>query len=328
MKRPHADLMDDLAARHAPLAALIGDRPIHYVDVPMYANVGDLLIMLGTERFFERHRLRVAHRCTYFQFEPARVRPGEVVVFQGGGNLGDLYRHPQAERDAGIARLPGHRIIVLPQSIHFDDPAERERTAARWRRHPDLHLGVRDRDSQAQARSFTPHVHLLPDMAHQLWPLRPPPPPGGRHGTLHFLRTDGEATGAPGAPARGHAPAGPVTRADWPAFVGRRETLYRQITRTLRVLHALRLDGPLVAPALAAWRRHAEALLAEAAALFDRHEHLVTDRLHGHILACLLDRPHEVRDNRYGKNTRYLRDWTGASDRVALSPPDPADAPR
>lgn len=324
---PHAEVMDRLAARHGQIAELIGGRPVQYVDVPMYANVGDLLIMLGTERFFERHRIEVRRRSAYFNFDLSRVRPDEVVVFQGGGNFGDLYEHPQSVRDTSIERLAGHRVIVMPQSLHFRDPEAIARMAPRYRRHPDFHLCVRDRESMVMAREFTPNVHLLPDMAHQLWPLQRSAhaaPPCDRTGrVLHFIRTDGESGEPPSLPGTEHAA---VTRCDWPDFVGRRDAVYLNLCRALRVLRALRLDGQVSQPALRAWRGHVEALAAQAIALFGSHERVVTDRLHGHILSCLLAVPNQVIDNAYGKNSRYVGEWTGASDIVELIAPVAAAA--
>ena len=56
--------------------------------------------------------------------------------------------------------------------------------------------------------------------------------------------------------------------------------------------------------------------------LLARGETVVTDRLHGHILALLLGIPHVVMDNDYGKVGAYIAAWTQASPlvRQARSP--------
>jgi pyruvyl transferase EpsO len=43
---------------------------------------------------------------------------------------------------------------------------------------------------------------------------------------------------------------------------------------------------------------------------------LVTDRLHAHILACLIGRPNVVVDNSYGKVSAFLERWTSGSPLV------------
>jgi pyruvyl transferase EpsO len=54
---------------------------------------------------------------------------------------------------------------------------------------------------------------------------------------------------------------------------------------------------------------------------------VVTDRLHGHILALLLGIPHVVLDNSYGKLHHFIRTWTHASPLVRMAAaPDEATA--
>ena len=66
------------------------------------------------------------------------------------------------------------------------------------------------------------------------------------------------------------------------------------------------------------WIAYSERLVEDAARLFARHDLIVTDRLHGHILACLLNRKNIVLDNSYGKNSRYVTAWTQGSELVTL----------
>jgi pyruvyl transferase EpsO len=49
----------------------------------------------------------------------------------------------------------------------------------------------------------------------------------------------------------------------------------------------------------------------------DSAERVVTDRLHGHILSRLLDKPQIVIDNDYGKIRRYIGVWGGGDTRLA-----------
>jgi pyruvyl transferase EpsO len=45
-------------------------------------------------------------------------------------------------------------------------------------------------------------------------------------------------------------------------------------------------------------------------------EFVITDRLHVHILSLLMDLPHVVLDNSYGKITRFMDLWTKDYDKV------------
>jgi pyruvyl transferase EpsO len=67
-----------------------------------------------------------------------------------------------------------------------------------------------------------------------------------------------------------------------------------------------------------AWAAYANRLIGDAVDLFAASDHVVTDRLHGHILACLMDKPSTVVDNFYGKNFSYVNAWTAGSGLVTL----------
>ena len=60
----------------------------------------------------------------------------------------------------------------------------------------------------------------------------------------------------------------------------------------------------------------ATARVARGLRLLSRGQTIATDRLHGHILALLLDIPHVVFDNDYGKIGRYVATWTQGSPRL------------
>jgi pyruvyl transferase EpsO len=66
----------------------------------------------------------------------------------------------------------------------------------------------------------------------------------------------------------------------------------------------------------ARYRAQANAECQRGVELLGRGRAIVTDRLHGHILSLLLDRPHVVVDNSYGKIGGVLDAWTGADPLV------------
>jgi pyruvyl transferase EpsO len=309
----HAVLMHALAGRHAAIAELIGERPFHYVDIPVHGNIGDLLILHGTLAFFERYRLTPRIAAPALSYRPQWLKRGEAVVFHGGGNFGDLYDEygMHALREAVVANCPENRIVIMPQSIHFTNRERCERSARLFRRHPDVHIVVRDVPSFRIAQEFSEHVYLLPDMAHQLYPLAAE---GGKTGgTLMISRMDDEKIHA--GCAAGLAVA--VTT-DWPVVVGDKE---HRIDRYRRAMHGMnRLGLGWIGNRLlfAQWTAFSGRLIDDAVRLFSAHDRIVTDRLHGHILACLMNKPSIVLDNSYGKNSRYVGAWTADSALVSL----------
>ncbi len=67
------------------------------------------------------------------------------------------------------------------------------------------------------------------------------------------------------------------------------------------------------------WTRYSRRLVADAVKLVCTHESVTTNRLHGDILACLLDKPNTVVDNRYGNNFSYIEAWIANSQIVSLT---------
>ena len=305
----HANIMDGLARRHDVLLPILNGNPIHYLDLPFYGNVGDLLIMMGTLRFFKRHQVRVDTMGMYFNYSTSRAKEGDVIVFQGGGNFGDIYGPFQAFREKVIAALPNNRIVILPQSIHFSTPDSFDRCATLLSRHQDLHICVRDSQSAQMARGMTPNVYLLPDMAHQLWPMQRSSSPTAP--LLQVCRRDREARN-------------PTTISldtfDWEDLVGKKWAFFLSQVAERCIFHAHRIgiNSPFSNLEARLWIAQSERFVDQAVSLFSAYERIRSDRLHAHILSCLLSIPNQISDNSYGKNGRYAASWTAASPLVSI----------
>ena len=312
--RAHAAFMSSLALKHDLVARLIGARSFHYVDIPVHGNIGDLLILHGTMAFFTKKKLVPKIVAPTFGYRPEWTSDGEVVVFHGGGNFGDLYWNSGSQRlrEQMVTLLPKNRIIVLPQTLHFSSAEKQHRSARIFRAHRDVHLCVRDEPSLRMATEFTDHVYLLPDMAHQLYPLGPQGNPAGV-GTLLVNRADREKGASTAAWAHKIS-----RKVDWPELVGTRERHIDRFRRAVRLLRRHGLGRPGSNVLSRAWIAYSKTLIQDAADLFAPHEHIVTDRLHAHILACLMNKRSTVVDNSYGKNSGYVNAWTAASGLVTL----------
>lgn len=300
--------MIDLKNEHRIIADLIGGRGVHYVDLPMHGNVGDLLIMLGSLQFMAENEIACSAVASFRNYSSKWLGPDKILVLHGGGNLGDLYPRYQSFRERMVEQLPDNRIIILPQTIHFSSEEAFAKSVKIFSRHPDLHICTRDARSYALARSMSENCYLLPDMAHQLYPLM-------RTGqatrkTLGLVRTDKESTRNIGMDAD--------TTTDWPAFVGRNFRLVRYYRAMARYSYQLHCGAAVADFQTRMWVRYAKKIVAGAVDMFSDHSRVVSDRLHAHILSCLLDMPNEIMDNSYGKNSSYIKQWTGASPLVKL----------
>jgi pyruvyl transferase EpsO len=223
-----------------------------------------------------------------------------------------LYPNIHDLREELITRFTNNRVVILPQTIFFKSDANCERAAAAFRNHPDLHFFIRDKVSQQIARRFTNNVYLAPDMAHQLYPIVPT---DTGTGVLRIARVDDEKPVTPEALKDLHFD----TRTDWVELLGSENKLIHLGWRAHGGFKSRKWDTALKLMIRWYWLPVAQRFSNKAIALFSRHDHIVTDRLHGHILSCLMDKKHTVIDNSYGKNTAYMNEWTGESELVRLA---------
>jgi exopolysaccharide biosynthesis predicted pyruvyltransferase EpsI len=282
-------------------------EPVALVDFPNHANAGDSLIWLGELAWLRAAGHELVYTADHTGLCPRELErrlPGGTILLHGGGNLGDLWPTYQALRERVITSFPRHRIVQLPQTVHFREAAAVARMERVVRSHPDLVVCVRDRRSEAFARErLAARTELLPDMAFALGPLHPCP---AAHEAVCLLRGDSERA------EHVVVPAGP--QLDWPARTRRWRSL-RQTTRVVGKLSALL--PPLARTAAPLLSRGYELLARErlraALRVIGLGEVLVTDRLHGHILALLAGVPHVLLDNSYGKLGEFRAAWTAAA---------------
>jgi pyruvyl transferase EpsO len=329
ISKSHAEVMQGLSL----MLNQIGDvvprgAEIAYLDVPLHFNVGDQLINLGAEAFFKRMDYKVSVRMSLFDLchidwisprkttlKDSAVRrlkvlnPGAILVLHGGGNFGDIYPEYQIMRELIVEAFPERRVVLLPQSMHFSSPAEEQASLRRLFVHKDLHICVRDVESRDALRRLVPNAGiLLPDMAHALWATPGwEPANSATKKTLVLRRTDSEtAEGIGGAAAD-------VTEFDWPSMVTSTDNL---LFRVIRRAMAGNMDPSYKLP-MAGWYRLRDYLVRRAINIFGQHTDVVTDRLHGMILASLLSQRLQFADNSYGKLSRYVGAWLHESPLIS-----------
>ena len=290
------------------------------IDFPNYPNVGDSAIYLGELAClaslgvpFPRF---ICDLRTYDRAELAhRLGPGGLILLAGGGTFGDLWPAPQELREEIVRSFPQHRIIQLPQTIHFERPDALRRARSVVNGHRHITLLVRDAQSLEIARSeFTAASHLCPDAAFALGSLGRP-----RRATQHrlwLLRTDKESRGGVTRPVGEFA-------VDWleePAMWRRRASYL--------LMGAVRRKGiaPVARPLLMRlYASLARQRLTRGLELLASAQVVITDRLHGHILCVLMGMPHVMLDNSYGKLSSFHETWTAGVDNVRLAR-SPAEA--
>jgi pyruvyl transferase EpsO len=279
-------------------------------DFPNYANVGDSAIWLGEEAYLRMRkdlRTRVVDDCSIRHRRLPRLASSVVVLIQGGGNLGDLWIQHQELRETLIGHYREHRIIQLPQSIHFGDVANEDRCRRVFSAHRDFHLLVRDHASLEWGKTLhAGPTYLCPDMALCLGQLPRTSEP--RHDIVALLRADKETvTGKASGEHMGN-----TVIVDW---LEEAPSLAQRITETAERLQARypRRLAPLYGIKRHLYHHLAMERLKRGCAILASGKIVITDRLHAHILCTLMGVPHVVLDNSYRKIGGFRDAWhTGA----------------
>lgn len=293
---------------HKIIANLIGSEQFHYIDVPMYMNIGDHLIAHGTFKFFEKSNLNFC-RASGLPFYKFRwINNVNVLVFGGGGNFGDLWPEIHQRRMQLIdeALELGKRVIVLPQSLWYSNIENLKLDLSILQGRENFYLFVRDKQSYQIGKNIHENVYLVPDMAHHIYneleqassDVKP------NKDVLYFLRNDKE-----GVISRNEfEKKGRIW--DWDDVL-KIDNCGRDFQRVLKIYNLFyrKLNISNFDRKLFLWRKSSWKIVMEAAKLFASHKLIVTDRLHGLIFASMLNRSFSIRDNLYNKISNYENAW-------------------
>ncbi|MBU6952257.1 MULTISPECIES: polysaccharide pyruvyl transferase family protein [unclassified Hahella] len=275
-------------------------KKVVYLDYPLHLNLGDLLIYKGTLTLLEELGAQVEMSFSTSnadRFFRTRIPEDRVLLLHGGGNFGDIYSIHQALREKVIKQFPNNPILIMPQSVHFNEPEKFLQNCALYREHKNLKMYVRDQESfNFMAQALAPEqLFMAPDLATMLidewtWPQQMP------ERTLMFRRKDCESVSSAAA----------ADAFDWNSLYTsmdmKKFRLFNRVSGLERKHDVNLFTSPL-------WVRFSDALINKAVNFYQSYGQVDTDRLHGAILALLLGRPVLLSDNCYNKIDRYVRCW-------------------
>lgn len=300
------------------LNAIIDNKKICYLDIPVYGNFGDLLIFKGTLNFLKENDYEVTHCLSVFNFYDAAVTDDVTILLQGGGNIGDLYPLHQQFREHIISKFPNHRIVILPQTIHFGSHEQFDKSSAIFSKHQNLHICVRDTVSYEQAGKFSNKVYLFPDMAHQLYPINISVKKA-LDKIFYFRRQDVEF--------KNDIDSTLLARmdeiGDWADLIGsQHQSIINSMNRMQRIFSALMLNKFTADFTSKIWIIYVDFLYGRITKKLAKFKGIYSNRLHGYILANLMSIDSYLIDNSYSKNKHYYDTWMhiqesrGTNDRI------------
>ena len=278
-----------------------------------YPNPGDSAIYLATLVLLDALGVVIEASVTWTQCSrmlPALLGRNTRVVLVGGGNLGDLYPRVHNHRLGAVSASAGHLVIQLPVSAWFRELGSAAHTAEIVAAHGDVVLFDRDQQSADRVAQAGMAPLVVPDSVTMLT-ADPGQLSEQAAPILWLARTDDESVVV--RPRRRHG----IEVLDWASadearvaranrFPGR---LPDAALRRLRIdsRSAIRLRGRnAVAAHRAVGRLRSEPALQQ----IGRHRVVITDRLHGHLLACLARRPNVIVESLDGKVGAYFETWS------------------
>ena len=259
--------------------------------------MGDHLLSVAEHEFFNDNFpnlqiVPVTSSDLYYSIKIslASVRPNDILCFTGGGFLGSLY--DEEERFLAILKMfPNNKIIVLPQTIYYENSIKGQRALERaklfYRSHNNLYVVARDQNSfrlltEVLMKGNEHRVAFTPDLALYI----NKPVDFRRNGILWCLRNDAE-------------------------FSESNTSLIKEISRQVRALGTHEEYTDTYVPYPISYELEA-AEVKKKLEEFSRAKLVITDRLHGMIYSVITGTPVIAMDNISGKVGQVYKQWLGS----------------
>jgi exopolysaccharide biosynthesis predicted pyruvyltransferase EpsI len=162
---------------------------------PSFHNVGDHAMTLAIQKFLSDHfndyRIIRFYRPEIERFLKEKLSPDDLIFIHSSGDFGDLYVNGPKLRKRVISAFPDNRIVQLPVSVHYENPASFEADTRFFSGRPNLLILCRSKEgAKLLADNFGCQVRFFPDFTFYLKPRRNR---SKREGVLFVLRSDRES---------------------------------------------------------------------------------------------------------------------------------------
>lgn len=249
-------------------------KKIILFDVPTHENIGDAAILIAEEKFIrenlqEYEYIKILDTETEKGIEKVKetITNKDIILLQGGGNLGDEYMLCENRRRMVMKAFPDNRIIVMPQTMYFNDTQkgkkELEETKRIYNNHKYLTLVARENVSFNIMKKEFPKVNVIltPDIVMYLNETKDEK----RRDVLLAMRQDIEKT---------------LTRESMEKIKSQVLKNFNSMTITDTHLGDVQIEDKM-----------REKILEEKLAEFRKAQLVITDRLHGMIFAAITSTP-------------------------------------
>lgn len=283
--------------------------------LPYYINPGDNLIWEGTLDLLKQSGRKCLGTCGWDEYKYVPLKEDTVILILGGGYFGDLWRGGWQPVVDTITRYPHNPIVIMPQSIFYENHRLADEDARRMEICEHLTVCVRDKQSYDYAlKQFPTHQTILvPDMAFHI-SMRKLKRIGFHETdkTLYLKRGDKEMSDKTVNIDNNHLEVN-----DWPLMNRTAPFLVRQAyrichffepkKRRIEVMHRLFM-----------YYGHRNLVTIDAVRFIGRYRTVYSTRLHAMILAYLLGKEIYIVDNSYRKVSGCYEAWLAGSEGVYI----------
>ncbi len=298
-------------ARKVLDAIIPSNAHIILIDYPNNPNIGDSLIWLGEIEYLKSRGLTPSYVCDVKNYNVETIKKivnkNSIILMHGGGNFGTMWAVIQKFRLQVLRDFTQIPIVQFPQSIHFDNDedinAMREAIAAQG----NFTLLTRSQKCYEFAKhNLASSTYLCPDMAFFIGPIPTKLIP--IFDRFILSRTDHEKSADLIIESRNdNFKQLTYENKDWLYASWQERLLHRAEMHTLWLRKFIDPNNFFL---LFLWNQLSKLRLKRGVALLGRGRVVITDRLHAHILSILMNKPHVVIDNSYGKLSSFYQTWT------------------
>lgn len=285
------------------------------LEVPYHPNIGDTLIWQGEMDFLKNIPFKCKGMFALETFKFPEIKETDIILFNGGGNFGDLWTKHHDFKMEVVRRYPKNKFLFFPQTVYFEKRENLE-ACARFLSQYDVTICARDRVSyQTLCHHFKNKILLVPDMAFcmnmkkwQKTSYRAAEIP------LILKRSDKELK-ASFALERCLQTVSPATVMDWPTMGAwnRIEYFKWQVLRVARKFRQLWMYDVYMRYIYRPY------LIKAGIGILKSHTDIYTTRLHTCILSILLEKEKIFFfDNSYGKNKQFYDTWLMDCENVQM----------
>lgn len=305
MEEQIAILKKTIEERLLPLV----DRDYVFLDLPYHPNIGDSLIAAAAFKLLKKVPYHCLYSSSVYTFDKRKISPDTLIIFNGGGNFGDLWRNYSVFRNKVISDYPENHFLILPQSVSYLDMKNLEEDVRVYsicgKR---MTICARDRESFVflEKNFDNNNIVLIPDLA--LYTNKSILKTKSGNGRVLFLkRKDKEFVSNSNYDI---VPENADIR-DWPTMENLLLKLYWKYLQFFKKLKGIRwYPTSFLHIEDCIWQKIIIPYYIRKGIHFvNGYDIVYTTRLHVAILSVLLNKQVYFFDNSYGKNSALYNTW-------------------